>query len=111
MITLFNDLLFFMIVIFFHESGHYIYFLCLGLKPSIKFKNGGILMGENIKNQLKIWQFVFISFGGILLGCIPIIIFQPNLKWFFIYYAVCTIDIASLHMIDYKKWNEKIEGG
>lgn len=88
-------------VIFLHELGHYMAFRFNGYKPSIKFKWYGINIGENIKYRVKVVQMIICLYCGIYLGIIPLFLVSNTVDIvpFFIYFAMCGIDIINLIVI------------
>jgi len=90
------DIWLMLIVIAVHELGHYIGYRAAGFHPTLKFKNGLILIGENVINDVKLSKMKFISFLGIWFG-VGFIWFYSLPDYFYIVYALmCSVDIVTI---------------
>jgi len=86
-----------------HEFGHYFAYLFFKKNPSIKFKYGAIIIGENNYHSLSPLQALIINISGILFGLIFFLIIK-NIYLIFIYLICCCIDITNIFsLIPYLK--------
>ena len=69
---MFETILLGVFVVLYHETGHWLAYRLLGLKPSLEFKGFNFLIGANVIENLKGYQAVFVSFMGILAGFFPL---------------------------------------
>lgn len=104
-----REIFFFVFVLCIHELGHYVGFRIFGYRPDFGFRFGNIYVGTNVFPELTIRQAFIVTLLGILFGLLPVLMFEHNLMWCFLYYILCTIDIAYLYgFAEQKDWNIKI---
>lgn len=98
------------IIIVLHELGHFIGFLIFGKMPIISFKWYGVInLGENVEKEMFIWQSAIMTLMGIVLGFVPILLFMNTLEMIFVYYMLCTVDIAKIYaFLQLNKWHIKV---
>ena len=95
------------IIIVMHEAGHFIGYLIFGKFPRISFKWYGVInIGENVEKELLVWQSAIMTLMGVVTGAIPILLFANTLEMIFVYYMLCTIDIAKIYAyLQLNKWH------
>lgn len=89
------DILIFIAAIVVHELGHYIAFRIYGYNPSISFKAGGIIIGNNCIFKMNNRQVILTSALGIAFGAGPLIIYGAScLTW--LVYIFCSSQDSSI---------------
>jgi len=99
-----------LIIIIFHEAGHFIGYLIFGKMPVVSFKWYGVInLGENVEKEMYVWQSAIMTMLGVILGLVPILVFMNTLEMIFVYYVMCTIDIAKLFAFaQLNTWHTKV---
>jgi hypothetical protein len=102
-----NEIIIFVLAVIVHEIGHYLSYISLGVKPSIKLTwFGGILMGGNVYYKLTPLKAYFVNVSGILYGAVVLSMLHVSINLWLIYVISCSIDVVNvLQLLSLpKKW-------
>jgi len=83
------------VIIIIHELGHYLIFKWYGYNPKIKIKWWGILMGEELVDNIRLHHIQRIRVVGIFTGILPGLILL-NSNWILIGLLFGSLDIVAI---------------
>ena len=91
MYELLYNIIIFIIIVIWHEVGHYLAYRFFGLHPTIKLKWWGIEIGGNVFLRMKLKHYFSVALLGVIFGLLPIFLYAPNL--IFVYILMSGIDL------------------
>ena len=105
MVSIIIRLIFILLVIFFHEVGHWVFYKMFDSKTRFKFE--GLDPVFDTKTKLNPNQKFFVYFGGIFFGLVVLafysVFFEPSLfetlSWIGAYIIGCLWDIEGIEKI------------
>jgi hypothetical protein len=97
-------LLILIISMFVHELGHWLAYRYYKIKPSLKIKWFGILIGQEIFHWLTVKKAFVILWSGVMLGFLYFLLFDPPTIFLLIYLMSSGLDIINIvSLMDFNK--------
>jgi hypothetical protein len=87
-----------------HELGHFIAYRYFKIKPSLKIKWWGILLGQEDFHWLTVKKAFVVLWSGVMLGFGYLLLFNPPTNYLLIYFMFSGLDIINIiSLLDFNK--------